>query len=153
MKKKAFIAHHIAVIDLHSKRLNEALNAIKPLTPLTPETLRNLSFIDSAYLEVAYSRFGKLQDKIATSLFPYILNAVAAEHDITIIDKLNRLEKLGYLPSATWWITLRELRNNIVHDYEDDYDSLADNANELITKSAELIAFWHQLQKNIKPLL
>ncbi|MHB8849396.1 MAG: hypothetical protein ACYC43_13265, partial [Burkholderiales bacterium] len=36
------------------------------------------------------------------------------------LDKLNRLEKIGAIPSAERWLLLREMRNQFSHDYPDD---------------------------------
>ena len=37
-----------------------------------------------------------------------------------MLDKLNRLEKLGYLRSAEAWGNARSIRNKFAHDYPDD---------------------------------
>ena len=38
----------------------------------------------------------------------------------SMIDKLNRLEKLGYLESVDQWNQLRVVRNHFAHDYPSD---------------------------------
>ena len=38
----------------------------------------------------------------------------------TNLDRLNRLEKIGFLPSAEAWIKMREFRNLITHEYPDN---------------------------------
>lgn len=38
---------------------------------------------------------------------------------MAFIDKLNRLEQLGALRSATEWMQLRQLRNLLSHEYDD----------------------------------
>jgi len=153
MKKTLFITHYITILNLHAKRLVDALTILVPLMPLTEQKLATLASVESAYLEVIYSRFGKMQDAIATKIFPFILSKTSEFNDQTIIDKLNRLEKLGYLNDAQWWLELREIRNKIVHDYDDDYDSIATDTNHLIKKANELIVFWEELKKKLTPLL
>lgn len=55
------------------------------------------------------------------SPLPGILDALAEPGPLpTFIDKLNRLEKIGALESAQQWIQLREIRNQISHDYPND---------------------------------
>jgi hypothetical protein len=51
-------------------------------------------------------RFGGLQDAIGQRLLPAILRAGQEwrDHEI-LLDKLNRLEKLGGLPLASNWIS------------------------------------------------
>ncbi len=37
-----------------------------------------------------------------------------------MLDKLNRLEKMGYLVSVEQWQSLRAIRNRLTHDYPTD---------------------------------
>ena len=63
-------------------------------------------------------RFSKLQDIMGTRLFSLTLEALAEPAtDKAFIDILNRLEKLGILDSAFFWIQLRKIRNDIAHEY------------------------------------
>ena len=66
-------------------------------------------------------RFTKLQDALGAKLFPAI-TAVLREDatSLTVFDMLAELEKAGALPSADTWLALRETRNQLAHDYEDD---------------------------------
>lgn len=61
----------------------------------------------------------KIQDKIGSKLFKSVLLALREIEDdsITMIDVLNRLEKLRFLESAQIWDELREIRNAIAHEY------------------------------------
>ena len=43
-----------------------------------------------------------------------------------VIDNLDRAEKLGFIPSSDEWIGIRKLRNQMVHDYIEDPNTLAD---------------------------
>jgi hypothetical protein len=49
-----------------------------------------------------------------------------------MIDKLNRLEKLGYLESVDQWNQLRIIRNHFAHDYPSDYALKAAYLNDAI---------------------
>lgn len=42
-----------------------------------------------------------------------------------MLDKLNRLEKLGYLLDAENWSSVRSIRNKFANDYPDDFDKNA----------------------------
>jgi len=66
-------------------------------------------------------RFSKLQDAIGAKLLPAVIELTYEEGELTtFIDKLNRLEKMGALPSVTDWLKLRTMRNQFAHDYPDD---------------------------------
>lgn len=69
-------------------------------------------------------RFGRLQDTVADKLLPTLLEHVA-EPLGTVIDNLARAERLGWLRSVDDWLTVRKLRNRMVHEYVRDLDVLA----------------------------
>lgn len=75
------------------------------------------------------SRFGRLQDTVGDKLLPQYLNVVG-EAIGPAIDNLNRTEKLGLLASAELWMTLRDLHNEMIHEYMEDLDRLADALNK-----------------------
>jgi len=52
--------------------------------------------------------------------------------DETFIDKLNRLEKLGAIPSAEQWNEIRQIRNRMTHEYPDAPEHNADNVNDVV---------------------
>lgn len=152
MKKNSFLSHHIICNDIHALRLQNALEDLKHLIPFTEDSIKNLSKEESAYVEVIYSRFGKLQDTIGNKIFPAIL-AITGEAALTFIDKLNTLEKLRYLNHAAWWLEIRDLRNQITHDYDDDYETIAKHTNTLIEQSQKLLAYWHYLKPKLTTLI
>jgi len=65
------------------------------------------------------ARFGRLQDTLGGRLMPALLEALA-EPVGAQIDNLNRLERLGLLPSARAWIEARNLRNRLVREHVTD---------------------------------
>lgn len=96
------------------------------------EVYRQLSDSEIATLDQMLFRFGKLQDAIGQRLLPAILLAGQEwRDDETFLDKLNRLEKLGAIPSASDWVKLRELRNSAMHEYPDEPDVNVANLNRL----------------------
>lgn len=64
-------------------------------------------------------RFTKLQDAVGERLVPATL-AVLREpfEEWSMRDRLNRLEKLGYL-NVEDWLGWREIRNRLAHEYPD----------------------------------
>ena len=55
------------------------------------------------------------------------------------------MEQLELLPSASWWMDLRKLRNILTHEYPDDPVFLADNLNNAFIQAKRLLAFWESL--------
>lgn len=151
MKQQSFINSYVNTADLHADRLEKALVVTSKLSPITPNKLSNLEANDLAFLDMLTTRFSKLQDIIGGKIFPMLLTLLA-EDATAFIDKLNRLEKLGYIDSAAWWMELREIRNQITHDYPDDYELIATHMVTLIPKVKELLDYWQQLKQKIKVL-
>ena len=62
-------------------------------------------------------RFTKLQDAMGQRLVPATLAALSEPYEEwSMIDRLNRLEKLGYL-EVDAWLRWRETRNRLAHEY------------------------------------
>jgi hypothetical protein len=70
-------------------------------------------------VEAFVSRFGRLQDTVGDKLLPLLLDALG-EKASSVIDNLDRAERLGLLNSADEWMTIRNLRNQMVHEYVED---------------------------------
>jgi hypothetical protein len=75
-------------------------------------------------VEAFVGRFGRLQDTVGDKLLPVLLTALG-ETPSAAIDNLDRAERLGLIGSADEWMTLRKLRNQMVHEYVEDLTVLA----------------------------
>jgi hypothetical protein len=148
MKKKIFLNDYVEIANMHAKRLEEALEEALKFFPATPSMFANFTKKDIAYLDMLSYRFGKIQDILGSKIFPLILERLG-EDALSFIDKLNRLEKLNVIDDANWWLELREIRNQITHDYPNDYDLLSEHFNNTIPKIKQLLQFWTNLQKYI----
>ncbi len=58
------------------------------------------------------ARFGRLQDALAGALLPRLLEALL-EPVGSVLDNLNRAERLGWIRSASDWAERRLLRNRM----------------------------------------
>ena len=70
-------------------------------------------------VEAFVGRFGRLQDTVSDKLLPLLLDALG-EKTSAVIDNLDRAERLGLIKSADEWMTIRNLRNQMVHEYVED---------------------------------
>jgi hypothetical protein len=75
-------------------------------------------------VEAFVGRFGRLQDTLADKLLPALLAALG-EPVSAQIDNLDRAERLGWIDSTDQWMTIRQLRNQMVHEYMEDMAMLA----------------------------
>lgn len=117
--------------------------------PFTPERVCRLETDPdlAERVEAFVGRFGRLQDTLGDKLLPVLLVALG-ETPAAAIDNLDRAERLGLIVSADEWMTMRKLRNQMVHEYVEDLavlasalqtghdfvPTLADAANKLIAE-------------------
>ncbi|MEI7430773.1 MAG: hypothetical protein WCL27_09980 [Betaproteobacteria bacterium] len=70
-------------------------------------------------VEAFVGRFARLQDTLGDKLLPLLLNALG-ERSSAAIDNLDLAERLGLINSSDNWMTMRQLRNQMVHEYVED---------------------------------
>lgn len=70
-------------------------------------------------VEAFVGRFARLQDTVGDKLLPLLLTALG-EKASAAIDNLDCAERLGMLKSADEWMTMRNLRNQMIHEYVED---------------------------------
>lgn len=70
-------------------------------------------------VEAFVGRFGHLQDTVGDKLLPLLLSALG-EKPSAAIGNLDLAERLGLLESADEWMSMRNLRNQMVHEYVED---------------------------------
>lgn len=137
----------ISEAHLHLARLRYATDATSPIFPLDADRYERLTASEISLLDQMLFRFGKLQDAIGQRLLPAILRAGQEWQDTqTFLDKLNRLEKLGAIPSTTQWIELRDLRNMAMHEYPDAPRLNAANLNRVFDNVGTLEATLRQAE-------
>ncbi|MDP2178680.1 hypothetical protein [Methylicorpusculum sp.] len=70
-------------------------------------------------VEAFVGRFGRLQDTLGDKLLPLLLSLLG-EKVSSVIDNLDRAERLGFINSTDDWMAMRNLRNQMVHEYVED---------------------------------
>lgn len=123
----------------HAHHMDHALAAVRPTLPLTSATVSALDDESVQDWDQFALRFTQLQDAIGNGLFPALLDYLlepAAEQPM--IDKINRLEKLGFIEHAEDWHLLRAIRGRLAHDDPDDDALRAAALNEAV-RAVDLI--------------
>ena len=75
-------------------------------------------------IEAFTSRFCRVQDTLGDKLIPVWLKLLG-EPVAAVVDNLDKSEKLGVIPSADEWLEVRQLRNQMVHEYIEDMEILS----------------------------
>ncbi len=77
----------------------------------------------SECVEAFVSRFLRLQDTLGDKFIPQLLKALG-EKPAAVMDNLDTAERLEWIESADEWLAIRQLRNQMVHDYIEDLEVL-----------------------------
>ncbi|MFM8455000.1 MAG: hypothetical protein ACKOAD_08650 [Gammaproteobacteria bacterium] len=130
----------------HLKQLQSSLEKIKRYFPISQEQIKNLTTEEIAMIDSLVYRFSKLQDLIGAQLINICLD-LAQEPVVnhTMIDKINKLSKFGVAINPALWSELREIRNQIAHEYPNAPDLVASKLNELYSRIPSLIAIYKSI--------
>jgi hypothetical protein len=132
--------------EIHVKRIIQAQSKARTLFPLSPDTYSTLTDDAVEHIDQLVYRFTKLQDALGAKLFPLIVSILREDSKtLTIYDVLNELEKREAIPSAESWMVLREIRNQIAHDYENDPEMGSHYLNEIFDKADEIVHISEQV--------
>ena len=130
---KIKIKRYLNECDKHLQRIEEAYEDISPLLPLSVDKYKNLSKDEVQDIDQYLFRFAKLQDTMGDKLFRQILAVYEANDDVLpFIDVLNKLEQLGFINSAKEWMNLRNIRNEISHQYDDEPEEMTQAINNIL---------------------
>jgi hypothetical protein len=133
--------------DKHIIRINSSSNKMKLNIPLNKDKYLNLTDDEVEYIDQFLFRFSKLQDAIGEKLFKTILLYLEEKIDNKpFIDILNRLEKLELLDNVRVWKELRDDRNELAHNYDDDPEETSEVINKLYYKKDILINIYQKIK-------
>jgi len=130
---------------IHLKRLQQAITLLSQnfAFPLSEEAFERIETDATllAYCDQIIYRFSKLQDTMGAKLFKAILAYEGENTDKPFLDILNELEKMQII-DVEWWFELRDLRNEIAHNYSDEGRVVIDVVNTI-----------YQMQERLKSVL
>jgi uncharacterized protein YutE (UPF0331/DUF86 family) len=96
-------------------------------------------------------RFTKLQDEIGNNTFRFLLEFLKEEYtDKPFRDILNILERLKIIDSSDTWLSLRELRNDLAHDYPMMIDETVDKLNYLVLQMPLIENILNTIEHHVK---
>jgi len=136
---------------IHLQRLQYAVSQTEGLFPFDKESYRLLDDAQTGNIDQLVFRFTKLQDELGTNTFRYLL--VYLQEDILdkpFRDILNRLERLKIIDSSDTWLALREIRNDLTHDYPMLVQETIDKLNHLFVQLPVLEKILITIERFIK---
>jgi hypothetical protein len=137
--------------ERNAYHLQRALGQLRHLLPLTGLQFQTLTDAQIQTLDQFILRFTKLQDSMGSHLFPSILEYLQEPfEERPMLDKLNRLEKLGYIENAETWGNVRNIRNKFAHDYPDDPEKNAALVNIATEAAQTMVGALAAIEKRLR---
>lgn len=109
-------------LEASSRKLNWPLTAV-----LLEKHSKDVALFES--LAAINERFAKLQDTLGAAMRH--ASILSGESGDTFLKVLGFYEKIGVLESVSSWQLCRTTRNLAAHDYETEYEEIADHFNSL----------------------
>lgn len=134
--------------DCHVLRIREALAGLSADVPLSAEVYEAFTSEQVRCVDQFLFRFAKLQDAMGAKIFRTLLEFW--DEDVTNLpmrDILDRLERYRLLPSAEEWVYIRELRNELAHDYPVSDNDVVELLNELFVKTEVLFGIYEKIKQ------
>jgi len=137
--------------DKHLQRIEEAYGDIEESLPLSVVKYKNLTKDEVQDIDQYLYRFSKLQDTLGQKIFKAIVEIYEPTTEaIPFLDMLNLLEKLNFLESYKEWISLREKRNKIAHQYDDEPYEMTEAINDILNQKDILKSIYLRIREKMK---
>ncbi len=139
--------------QIHLQRMDIAFEELKKRYSF-PIQMAQFSMLledntDVAFADQIIYRYSKAQDCMGEKLFKAFMQYQGENVDKPFRDILNLLEKWQLLEVEEWFVLL-EIRNEIAHDYENDYSKACQILNSIEQSRAELWKIFNEIQKKTK---
>jgi hypothetical protein len=138
-KTRDIFTKNLAACVLQAHSLNESLAEISNIIPFVSYDIAQINSEHKKTVDAFLLRFGRLQDMLGSKIFRGIL-LMGGEEVGSVIDILNKMEKFGIIGSADEWLSIRESRNNVVHEYITDPEDIAESLNQIVNYAYKLVA-------------
>lgn len=122
LERLAFLAR-VVTGECKNLKVTDSRLFAEEFSPERAESLRKDNDL-SERADAFVSRFSRLQDTLGDKLLPELLKALGEYRGI-LVDRLDFAEKVDWIDSSEEWMTIRQLRNQMVHEYIEDPKVLA----------------------------
>jgi len=124
------------VLDLHISRADKAAEEISRIQ-LSTNAFDNFETVKT--FDTFIYRFSKIQDYMGEKLFPATLDILGDyKYSMSFKDILNKLERLELIQSVQQWMSFREIRNTLTHEYPDNEDEIIEGITLAVNAYAEI---------------
>lgn len=149
---KQKVDDNLAESSTHLSRLETAFTELEKayVFPLTSDAFVNMTNHSQhlAYSDQCIYRFSKLQDCMGAKLFKSVLLYQGENVNKPFLDILNRLESMDII-DVDEWFEIRDLRNEIAHDYDTNDETALNVLNTIYKIKDELKHILDEIAKVI----
>ncbi|MBF0096082.1 MAG: hypothetical protein HQM04_05320 [Magnetococcales bacterium] len=137
----------LAECQRHQQLLQSAWQEANLLPALQGTTLEAFAPEELRILDQLAFRFGKLQDSLGRRVLPTLMQILLEwSEQESFLDILQRAEKRRIIPSVSAWLALRQLRNQLAHEYPDHPERVLSNLRALVEQTPLLLTIHHHLR-------
>jgi len=142
---RAKVKSALAEQDGNFVHIHNALEKLKPYLPIAPSHLDERDVVE--HIDQMIFRFMKIQDGMGRRLIPLIVEVLEADaSEMTFLDKLNRIEKIGLIEPGEWNV-YRKIRNDLAHTYPEEKEELTEAINEAAAVVQQLEAAYLKMRR------
>jgi len=128
-------ASHLILLRAQEQLMRSAVQLEKSFKKSNKISLSNCSEGDLEVLDAFTSRFARTSDILVRKVLRLLFATQEVEAGTTIVDLLNFAEKHSLIESAKAFLDMRELRNEIAHEYSNrDFEKLIRDVLEFTPK-------------------
>ncbi|MGL1890194.1 MAG: hypothetical protein OCD02_01140 [Spirochaetaceae bacterium] len=123
INSKEILKKRLGKLEKHYIAIKDYYIYIQEMTSTTniyePNIFKALGVTDRAVLDAYLKRFSSIQDFLGAKVFPLLLE-VAGVNSSKMSEVLYNIENEEIIDSLNSWIELREVRNELEHDYPEN---------------------------------
>jgi hypothetical protein len=149
---------YIDILENEIGLLNEAIRYLKDsyqnCQKIKVKKLNEYSSEELIEIEALTARFSRVSDIIMKKIFRYI-DEIELELNNSVIDRINSAEKRGLISSAENWMNIRNIRNQIAHEYsnlqlKEIYSNVMNYCEEIFSTHQNIIDYYNNLKNKTK---
>jgi len=142
---KEILKKRLQKVEKHYEALSEYKGLIETLTAekniFEVSVFNKLIPQERAILDAYLKRFSSLQDYLGAKIFPTLLE-VSGIDSSKMSEVLFMMEKEEIIDSLENWIELRELRNELEHDYPDELKEALEDLEECVNQFSRIESYY-----------
>lgn len=146
-EKQISVIKHYYTACLKNYKVLKEIN--KSLSSVFEKSYESLTFEERLLIDAFLHRVALLQEFLEKLLRTYLKYKGYKVGSMTPMDILNTAEKLGLLSSVEDWLTLDEIRNQIVHEYSYE-EELESKLKKVYTMQSTLLDTFDRIEKKLR---